>query len=343
MISKPARKFAIKSRHIFTLPHIFKFQHIGIVLCAVMMLFVRLGGAYAGPNLVFDPRTGDVLFSTHAGDKWYPASLTKMMTAYLVFEALETGKLTLKTRLIVSRSAARQPPSKIGLPRGTKISVGKALEALIIRSANDIAVVLAEGVGTSEANFVKMMNAAAIKLGMDATTYGNSHGLEHKNQVTTARDIGILAQQLIIRFPQYRHYFKMQQVTIGKKTLASRNRLLKTMAGADGMKTGFICASGFNIVASATRGGRQLVAIVMGSTSSRVRNARAVQLLDQAFAYKPDNDNVFGATKLNKLANVNLLNKPANMRSVVCKPRAKKKKRRARKKRKKSKRKARKS
>lgn len=312
-----------------------KIRPVAILLCAVLMVFVRISGAYAGPNLVFDPRTGDVLYSANAGAKWYPASLTKMMTAYLVFKALESGQLTLKTKLKVSRNASRQPPSKIGLPPGTRISVNKALEALIIRSANDIAVVLAEGVGKTEANFIKQMNAAAKDLGMDATTYGNPHGLEHKNQITTARDIGILAQTLIVKFPQHRHYFKMQKVKVGKRTLASRNRLLKTMAGADGMKTGFICISGFNIVASATRGGRQLVAVVLGSKSSKIRNARAAQLLDWAFAYKPNNDNVFGATKLARLSNGVLLNKPTNMRSVVCKPRHKKKKRRVRKKRKK--------
>ena len=307
----------------------------GIVLCVGLFFLLRITDAYAGPNLVFDPLTGDVLYSSHAGDKWYPASLTKMMTAYLTFQALETGKITLKTRLTVSRNATRQPPSKIGLPRGSKISVNKALEALIIRSANDIAVVLAEGVGKTEANFIKKMNAAAKQLGMDATTYGNPHGLPHKNQITTARDIGILAKTLILKFPQHRHYFKMQKVTVGKRTLASRNRLLKTMDGADGMKTGFICASGFNIVASATRGGRQLVAVVMGSKSSKVRNARAAQLLDWAFSYQPDD--AFSATKLSKLSNGVLLNKPTNMRSVVCKPRPKKKKRRARKRRKKKK------
>jgi D-alanyl-D-alanine carboxypeptidase len=318
-------------------------QAVSIVFYAALVLFLSLASAYAGPNLVFDPRTGDVLYSSHAGDKWYPASLTKMMTAYLTFQALEKGKLTLKTRLKVSRNASRQPPSKIGLPPGAKISVNKALEALIIRSANDIAVVLAEGVGKTEANFIKKMNAAAKELGMDATSYGNPHGLPHKNQITTARDIGILAKTLITKFPQHRHYFKMQKVTVGKKTLASRNGLLKTMEGADGMKTGFICASGFNIVASATRGGRQLVAIVMGSKSAKVRNARAAQLLDWAFSNKADNDNVFGATKLAKLANGTVLNKPTNMRSVVCKPHRKKKKRRAKKKRKKKKRTAKKS
>ncbi len=314
---------------------------LGTLLCAIVVLFIHITSAFAGPNLVFDPRTGDVLYSAKAGDKWYPASLTKMMTAYLTFQALKKGKLTLKTRLKVSKNASRQPPSKIGLRPGTRIFVGKALEALIIRSANDIAVVLAEGVGKTEANFIKMMNAAAKDLGMTATTYGNPHGLPHKKQITTARDIGILAQVLITKFPQHRHYFKMQKVTVGKKTLASRNRLLKTMAGADGMKTGFICASGFNIVASATRGGRQLVAVVMGSKSAKVRNARAAQLLDWAFAYQPDD--VFSATKLAKLANGKVLNKPTNMRSVVCKPRPKKKKRRAKKRRKKKKNKAKKS
>lgn len=309
-------------------------RRLGIILCAVIVLFMRVAAAYAGPNLVFDPRTGDVLFSQRAGEKWYPASLTKMMTAYLVFKAIKSGKVSLKTRLKVSRKASRQPPSKIGLRAGSRITVDKALEAMIVRSGNDVAMVLAEGIGKNEANFVRKMNAAAKKLGMNATSYGNPHGLKNKRQITTARDIGILARVLITKFPQHRHYFKMKRVTVGKKTFKSRNHLLGTVGGADGMKTGFICASGFNIVASATRGGRQLVAVVMGSKSSKIRDARAAQLLEWAFDDIAANANATGATKLAKLTN-NIVKKPANMRSVVCKPRPKKKKYRAKKKRKK--------
>ena len=306
----------------------------GIILCALAVLFIRITAAYAGPNLVFDPLTGDVLYSERAGEKWYPASLTKMMTAYLVFKAIKSGKVSLKTRLTVSRKASRQPPSKIGLRAGSRITVGKALEAMIVRSGNDVAMVLAEGIGKSEAKFVRKMNAAAKALGMTATSYGNPHGLKNKRQITTARDLGILARVLITKFPQYRRYFKEKQVTVGKKTFQSRNHLLGRVGGADGMKTGFICASGFNIVASATRGGRQLVAVVMGSKSSKVRDARAAQLLDWAFEDIAANANATGATKLAKLTN-NTVKKPANMRSVVCKSRPRKKKHRTRKRRKK--------
>jgi len=316
-------------------------RHWCILLCATIILSMPIAGAfgdvdYAGPNLVFDSRTGDVLYSTRAGDKWYPASLTKMMTAYVVFKALKSGRISLKTRLKVSKKASRQPPGKIGLRAGSRISVNKALEALIVRSGNDIAMVLAEGVGKSEANFVKKMNAEAKKLGMNATTYGNPHGLTNKKQITTARDMGLLAQALITKFPQYRRYFKMKTVRVGKKTFKGRNKLLKTLKGADGMKTGFICTSGFNIVVSATRGGRRLVAVVMGSKSAKLRNARAAQLLDWAFTYQNATGNTSGATKLTRLANASLKSKPTNMRSIVCN----KKKRRANKKRKKHKHKA---
>jgi len=303
-----------------------------IIVCAIILVFVRIAGAsagqnYTGPNLVFNPNTGDVLYSSRAGDKWYPASLTKMMTAYLVFKALKSGKITLKTRLKVSKKASRQPPSKIGLRPGSRISVNKALEALIVRSGNDIAMVLAEGIGKTEANFVKKMNAAAKKLGMNATTYGNPHGLKNKRQITTARDLGILARTLITEFPRYRRYFKMRTVKIGKKTLKSRNKLLKTMKGADGMKTGFICDSGFNIVASATRDGRRLVAVVMGSKSAKIRDARVAQLLDWAFTYQNFAGSKTGATKLARLSN-NQVKKPTSMRSIACKPRPKRKKKR---------------
>ncbi len=298
-----------------------------LILCAVFVLNGRITNASAGADLVFDAQTGDVLYSSNAGNKWYPASLTKMMTAYLVFRALDKGQVNLKTMLTVSRNASRQPPSKLGLKPGTKISVDKALEALIVRSANDIAVVLAEGVANSEAGFVKTMNKTAKSLGMDATRFANPHGLENKKQITTARDMGILARRIIQEFPQRKHYFKMQQISVGKRTLSTRNRLLKSMPGADGMKTGFICASGFNIVASATRGDRRLVAIVMGSLSAKVRNARVEQLLDWAFSYKPDGDDIFGKTTLAKMSNGVLWNRPTDMRAEVCKKRPAKKRR----------------
>ncbi len=307
---------------------------------ALMVLTIASAGAdqnYAGPNLVFDSGSGNVLYSQKAGERWYPASLTKMMTAYVVFKAIKAGKISLKTRLKVSRKASRQPPSKIGLRAGTRISVNKALEAMIVRSGNDVAMVLAEGIGRTEARFVKRMNATAKKLGMNATTFANPHGLNNKRQITTARDIGILAQALIKEFPQYRRYFRMQKVTVGKKTLKTRNKLLKSMAGADGMKTGFLCVSGYNIVVTATRGDRRLVAVVMGSNSAKMRDARAAQLLDRAFS-APSGSNP-DAAKLVRLANSASANKPTNMRSVVCKPA--KKKRRAKKRSKKHKHKAR--
>jgi len=308
------------------------------VLCTIALLFLTVTGAsagkdFAGPNLVFDAGSGSVLYSQKAGDRWYPASLTKMMTAYVVFKAIKAGKIFLKTRLKVSRKASRQPPSKIGLRTGTRISVNKALEALIVRSGNDVALVLAEGIGKTEARFVKRMNTAAKRLGMNATIFTNPHGLNNKRQVTTARDIGILAQALIKEFPQYKRYFKLQKVTVGKKTLSARNKLLKSMAGTDGMKTGFLCVSGFNIVVSVTRGDRQLVAVVMGSNSAKTRDARVAQLLERAFSNQSTSDT--GANKLAKLSNGAVTKKPTNMRPVVCKPA--KKKRRAKKKRKKKK------
>lgn len=309
---------------------------------AILVLCLRVTGAAAGPNLVFDVATGEVLYSLNAGDKWYPASLTKMMTAYLTFKALDKKLLTLDTKITVSKHATRQPPSKIGLPAGTKITVNKALEAVIIRSANDIAMVLAEGVSGNEKDFVKSMNDWAKALGMNATSFGNPHGLEHKDQITTARDMGILARRLILDFPQYQHYFKKQSVRFGKRNFASRNRLLKTMEGADGMKTGYICNSGFNIVSSATRGGRRIIAIVLGSTSGKKRNARAAQLIDWAFAQSPSSSAFSGddaeveivdTVKLEKLSNGLLRSKPTSMRNIVCKPRAKKKRRASKKKR----------
>jgi D-alanyl-D-alanine carboxypeptidase len=236
-----------------------------------------------GPALLFESSSGKVLYAEDADNHWHPASLTKMMTAYLAFEAIKSGRLSLRSKIACSATAHKEPPSKIGLPVGGELTVDLALQALIVKSANDVAVMLAEAVGGSEGKFIALMNENAKRLGMAHTHFVNANGLPADAQVTTARDMAKLARALITEFPEYAHYWSMPQMKLGKIRLRSHNGLLRSLDGADGFKTGFTCDSGFNIVASATRDGRRLVAVVLGDPSSAERNVRATSLLEYGF------------------------------------------------------------
>lgn len=282
--------------------------------------------AAAGPALVFDPTTDAVLYAEDSDALWYPASLTKLMTAYLTFEALRDGKLTMQSKLLCSANAHAQPPSKIGLPIGAEMSVELGLKALLVKSANDVAVMLAEAVAGTEEVFVQRMNETAQRLGMSRTRFFNPNGLPHDGQVTTARDLAYLSRAIILEFPEHAHLFSVDTMNIGKVRLRNYNSLLRTFEGADGMKTGFICDSGYNVVASATREGRKLVAVVLGGRTDPERDLRASQLLDHGFRrylWK----SMFG-NKLDSLAmQASLSEAPVSLRSSVCaKPRAVKKK-----------------
>jgi D-alanyl-D-alanine carboxypeptidase len=237
----------------------------------------------AGPALLFDANDGKVLYAEEMDDQWHPASLTKIMTAYLTFKAIKAGRFNLTDKVVCSEQAHKQPPSKIGLPIGGELTVELALQSLIVKSANDVAVMLAEKVSGSEAQFVAEMNATARELGMSRTLFVNPNGLPAVNQVSTARDLAKLARAVTREFPEYADYWAMTQMRIGKIRLASHNGLLRTFDGADGLKTGFICDSGFNVVASATRDGRRLMAVVLGEPSGGERNIRAASLLEHGF------------------------------------------------------------
>ncbi len=234
-------------------------------------------------SFVIDAESGQVLHSVNADTRNYPASLTKMMTLYLVFDALDKKKWSLKTRLKVSARAARQPASKLALKRGTTISVRDAVLALVTKSANDVASVIAEGMSGSERNFGLKMTATARKLGMSRTTFRNASGLPNRAQLSTARDMGTLARALINDFPQYYHYFSTESFRYGGLTHKNHNQLLKSYEGTDGIKTGYIRASGFNLVASVERGERRLIGVVFGSKSSRSRTNHMTGLLDKGF------------------------------------------------------------
>jgi D-alanyl-D-alanine carboxypeptidase len=239
--------------------------------------------ASANPALLFEPSTGKVLYAEDIDDVWYPASLTKLTTAYIAFEAVRDGKLHLDDKIPCSLAATLQPPSKAGLKVGQTLTVETALQAVIVKSANDVTVMLAEAISGSETAFVAKMNETAQRLGMTRTHFDNTNGLPSPGQLTTARDLAKIAMAVIKDFPQYASYWSMPAMHIGNRRLGSHNALLRTFPGADGMKTGFICDSGYNVAATATRDGHRLMAIVLGESSGNERAVRSAALLEYGF------------------------------------------------------------
>jgi D-alanyl-D-alanine carboxypeptidase len=233
--------------------------------------------------LVIEADSGRVLQADNATMPWYPASVTKIMTAYVTLKAVKEGRLTLEQTLTVSPVAASQAPSKMGFKPGTQVTVENALAMMMVKSANDMAVVLAEGVGGSIDGFSAMMNQAAQRLGMTQTSYVNPNGLPADGQITSARDLAILARTVIRELPEYEYFMHIPAIRFGRRTTNNFNKLIGRYPGADGFKTGFICASGYNLVASATRNGRRLIAVVLGSSSGQARAVRAAQLLERGF------------------------------------------------------------
>jgi D-alanyl-D-alanine carboxypeptidase len=233
--------------------------------------------------LVVEADSGRVLQADNATMPWYPASVTKIMTAYVTLKAVKEGRLTLEQTLTVSPVAASQSPSKMGFKPGTLVTVENALAMMMVKSANDMAVVLAEGVGGSIDGFSAMMNQAAQRLGMTQTSYVNPNGLPADGQVTSARDLAILARAVIRELPEYEYFMHIPAIRFGRRVTNNFNKLIGHYPGADGFKTGFICASGYNLVASASRNGKRLIAVVLGSTSGSARAVRAAQLLERGF------------------------------------------------------------
>jgi D-alanyl-D-alanine carboxypeptidase len=254
-----------------------------IIFAAALAVLVP-NVAHSEARLVIEADSGKVLEAENANVPWYPASVTKLMTAYVTLQAVKDGKLTLDTLLVVSPTAASQSPSKMGFRPGTQVTVDNALKMMLVKSANDMAVVLAEGVGGSIDGFSVMMNDTAKKLGMVQTSYVNPNGLPADGQITSARDLAILARSFIKNLPEYEYFVHIPSIRFGKRITQNFNRLIGRYPGADGFKTGFICASGYNLVASATRDGRRLIAVVLGASSGTMRAVRAAQLLDRGFA-----------------------------------------------------------
>ncbi|MDE2061362.1 MAG: serine hydrolase [Bradyrhizobium sp.] len=240
--------------------------------------------ANAEALLLVEADSGKVLQAENATYPWYPASLTKMMTAYVTLKAVKEGRITLDTLFTVSPTAASQSPSKMGFRPGTRVTVDNALKMMLVKSANDMAVVLAEGVGGSIDGFAALMNENASRLGMTQTHYVNPNGLPADGHITSARDQAILARAIIHDLPEYEYFVHIPSIRYGHRITQNFNKLIGRYPGADGFKTGFICASGYNLVASATRNGKRLIAVVLGASSGQARAVKAIQLLDRGFA-----------------------------------------------------------
>jgi D-alanyl-D-alanine carboxypeptidase len=263
-----------------------------VALCAKIVIaaalfgvasIVAAGPASADAQLLLEAQSGKVLHAENATYPWYPASLTKLMTLYVTLEAMRERRITADTMITVSPRAAAQAPAKMGFKAGTQLTLDNALKMLMVKSANDMAVTVAEGVSGSVDKFSDEMNSVANRLGMGQSSFVNPNGLPDENQISSARDLGILARSLIRDFPEYGFYWHLPGIRFGKRVTRNYNKLIGRYPGADGMKTGYICASGFNLVATATRNGRQLIAVVLGAPSSKIRAEKAAQLLERGF------------------------------------------------------------
>lgn len=264
----------------------FKEKIIPLILI-LNLIFIDPKSSYARSvplaSIAVNAHNGLVIKANNADQLTYPASLTKVMTLYMVFEALEKGWLTEEQSLTVSKNASQKPSSKLWLKPGTVISVKDAIAAIVTRSANDVATAIAETLGQTEENFAEMMTTVAKELGMKNTIFKNASGLHHRKQVTTARDMALLAMAIWQHFPQYYHFFSLQEFELNEQKCFNHNRLLRTYNGVDGIKTGYVSASGFNLMTSAQKGEHRIIAVVMGRNNTSQRDRDMTNILDKSF------------------------------------------------------------
>ena len=313
-----AFKLVFKGPEQLSVKRKFRLHPVLILMCMVLAQPVR-----AVPHLVVDLDSGQILSHQQAFDPWHPASLTKLMTAYSVFKAVQNGAITLEHPVRISKTASRQPPSKMGYPPGTTMTMGNALKLLTIKSANDISVAIAESVSGSIDGFAVKMNRDARALGMVDSRFINPHGLHDRRQVTTARDMGLLVRALHRQYPQYKDLFDSPSVLAPSRTKNGKqiqrihysyNLLLERYRGADGFKTGFVCGSGYNFIGAATRSGRRIAAIVLGRDSQTSRAVDAAKLLTEGFQ-QPLN----AGTAIPELKPKGAVpSGPRNMRPILC-------------------------
>ena len=280
------------------------------------MLAFPVTPARAEATLLVDVATGNVLEAHDATVPWYPASLSKLMTLYVTLSAIRDHRITFDTLCTVSRDAAAQAPTKMGFRVGTQVTVDNAIKMMMVKSANDMAVMLSECVDGTIDNFAQEMTETAHRLGMTETNYVNPNGLPADGQITSARDLAILARALIREFPQYSFYWHIPAIKYGRRVIRNYNPLLGRFPGTDGMKTGFICASGFNLLATAKRGDRQLIAVILGAPSGNTRAMQAADLLESGFQRNPL------SWLLSSLGNVDQLKpvdvSPPDLRDEMC-------------------------
>lgn len=255
-------------------------------LCVLVLAVLRAAAASASvSSIMIDAENGDVMYEMNADERRYPASLTKLMTLYITFNALENNHIKLTDKLKVSRTAAGRSPSKLGVRGGETITVKDAIMAVIVKSANDCATVLAEHFAPTEADFAVLMTNTAHKLGMSHTTFKNASGLPNTQQKTTARDMAVLAMAVYHHFPQYYKWFSAKSFQYKGRTIGGHNYILKTFAGADGMKTGYTAASGYNIITSAKRSGKRVIAVTMGHNSVGERDKKVSRMMDKGLTH----------------------------------------------------------
>jgi D-alanyl-D-alanine carboxypeptidase len=291
-------------------------QMLGIALGFGAAAVLAATPAWSGASILIDADSGKVLRADNATYPWYPASTTKLMTLYMTLNAVRDNRITFDTLFTVSRNANLQAPVKMGLPVGTQVTVDNALKMMMVKSANDMAVVLAEGVDGSVDDFAQQMTDTAHKLGMSESNFVNPNGLPADGQITSARDLAILARALIREFPDYSFYWHVPAIKFGKRIVRNYNPLLGRYPGADGMKTGFICASGFNLVATATRNNKRLIAVVLGAPSGAVRAIKAAEMLESGFSQNPLSWLTPSLGMVDALAPMNV--DPPNLQEQTC-------------------------
>lgn len=292
-----------------------------VALACASLLSTLAGGALAGPSIVVDADTGRVLQQEDAYKRWYPASITKLMSVYVTFRAIKAGEITLLSPVEISKTATKEPPSKMGFPEGSVLSVDNALKIMMVKSANDVTTALAETVGGSVGGFAERMNKEAARLGMTGSHFVNAHGLHSDEHYSTAHDLAVLATALHREFPDRAGYFDIEAIAAGDQVIPNHNGLIGRFEGADGMKTGYTCPAGFNVVATATRNNRQVMAIVLGAVSSDARDYRTAELLTQGFGKTPD----AAAPLLADLPRTgDNLDTAGNMRDQICNEEAQK-------------------
>jgi D-alanyl-D-alanine carboxypeptidase len=291
-------------------------QMLGIALGFGAAAVLAATPAWSGSSILIDADSGKVLRADNATYPWYPASTTKLMTLYMTLSAVRDNRITFDTLFTVSRNANLQAPTKMGLPVGAQVTVDNALKMMMVKSANDMAVLLAEGIGGSVDDFAQQMTDTAHKLGMSESNFVNPNGLPADGQITSARDLAILARALIREFPDYSFYWHVPAIKFGRRIVRNYNPLLGRYPGADGMKTGFICASGFNLVATATRNNKRLIAVVLGAPSGAVRAIKAAEMLESGFSQNPLSWLTPSLGMVDALAPMNV--DPPNLQEQTC-------------------------